>query len=636
MAGKTGRAVLFLVPGDPHQRTGGYRYVGHLVTALNGAGVPAEVEGLAGRFPVPDQTAETAMDQALARCDDGACVVLDGLAMGGLPGVVKKHSSRLRLLALVHHPLADETGISQEHREFLFASETRALAAVSQVVTTSRHTALRLQDFQVSPRAIRVVEPGADTVSASVEPERQVPANGELQLLCVASLSPRKAQHQLVQALSELQNLPWHCTLVGSTGRDPEYSKNVTDRISEHGLAGRISLAGELEDDALAEHYRRAHLFVLPSVYEGYGMVIDEAIAAGLPVITTDGGALAGTGNRPGIRQYPAGSADGLRDALQTCLSDRQLLQRMTEDAGRSSQSVRLWSDAAREFERVLDDSPDTRDHSQFDQQWLVLREPADHRARSQTLLARCQDWVNNQVEGSSATLRITDLGAGAGSNGVYLSERLPVRQHWTLLEQNPLLLGEARARLAPKVAGLDPVECTLDVGNLNDRIPPDTRLITASALIDLVSASWLDALADAAQSRKAAVLIVLSYAGEFQLSPGHPDDDWLRAQVNEHQHGDKGSGTALGPDATAYLQEQLEARHFAVALAPSPWVLGAESKRLQGALIQGWCEAALEQCPEERERIGRWQASRQAMAEQGALTVQVNHHDLFAWPTDD
>ena len=644
MAGNGSAPVLFLVPGDPEQRTGGYRYVGQLVKSLNQKGFGARVQGLEGRFPIPDSIAESAMDSALSSCEDGACVVLDGLAMGVLPGVVEKHAARLRLVALVHHPLADETGIGDEDKAFLFASEMRALAAVSSVMTTSRHTAARLKDFQVSPDAVFVIEPGADTVSASGKTTRQVPENGELQLLCVASLSPRKAQHQLVQALCELQHLSWHCTLVGSIERNPEYSQQLVDQIQNLSLAGRITLAGELGDEALARHYSHADLFVLPSLYEGYGMVIDEALAAGLPVITTDGGALASTGNRPGIRQYPAGSVKGLGECLESCLTDRPLLQEMTTAARQSGEAVRQWSDAAQEFEQALKQTLETRDHSQFDQQWLVLREPADHKARNETLVGRVQNWlkhtVGNNPGGGTATrpamLRIVDLGAGAGSNGVYLSAALTAPQHWTLLDQNPSLLAEARSRLAPSVAGVENCECTLDVGNLDGLIPAKTRLITASALIDLMSASWLDALADTAAARQAGVYIVLSYAGYFQLGPHHPDDDLIRSLVNDHQHGDKGSGAALGPEATDYLKDRLEARGFDVAVAPSPWILGGDDRPLQAALITGWCEAALEQCPAEQSRIEQWRSSRLKLAEQGQLTVQVDHHDLFAWPAHD
>jgi len=635
MASEVSQSVLFLVPGDPGQRTGGYRYVSQLVKALTVKGWKASVEGLGGQFPVPDAVAESAMDQRLSDCENGATVVLDGLAMGGLPAVVEKHATRLTLVALVHHPLADETGIRDDHKTFLFESEIRALAAVSRVITTSHHTARRLSDFNVAPDIIHVIEPGTDRSPSPAKPAGQGPEQSELRLLCVAGLSPRKAQHQLVQALSALTHLPWHCALAGSTERNPEYSQQVVDQIQSLSLEGRITLSGELDEQALLDHYRSADLFVLPSLYEGYGMVIDEALAAGLPVITTDGGALANTGNRPGVRQYPAGSVDDLRDCLNAYLSDRQMLQGLTDAARHTSRSIRQWSEAAEEFTAAMAQSPQVKDHSQFDQQWLRLREPADHRARNKALLEQVQLWLNS-LEVAGPGLRITDLGAGAGSNGVYLGDKLHGPQRWTLLDQDPDLLAEACQRLETGVVAVEARECTLEAGNLNELIPADTQLITASALIDLASTDWLDALSDAAKNRQAAVFIVLSYAGEFQLTPEHPDDDLLRSLVNDHQHGDKGSGAALGPEATGYLKDQLQSRGFKVTVAPSPWLLEGEDYPLQAALMSGWCEAAKEQCPAERTRIEQWQAARLTLAKQGALAIRVAHHDLFARPGHD
>ena len=158
-------SVLFVVPGDPEQKTGGYRYVQRVVAGLRDNGVDAIVSGLCGSFPVPDRMAEASMDRMLASLADDSVVVLDGLAMGGLPDVIANHASRLRVVSLVHHALADETGLTQELQDWLFRVERRALSKVAGVITTSAHTAHRLKDYSVPATAIRVVEPGADTIA---------------------------------------------------------------------------------------------------------------------------------------------------------------------------------------------------------------------------------------------------------------------------------------------------------------------------------------------------------------------------------------------------------------------------------------------------------------------------------------
>ena len=636
----TPQRVLFVVPGDPDQNTGGYRYVRRIADGLNSLGVETSREGLQGAFPTPDRLAEASMESLLASLADGSVVVLDGLAMGALPDVVADHAGRLRMIALVHHPLADETGLTAPSRDWLFAAERRALAAVAGVITTSRHTAERLLDYHVPPERIRVVEPGADTVTSETRSGKGAKAPGPcVTLLCVAHLSPRKAQHHLIEALSSLRHLDWHCTLAGSTDRDEAYGNRVRELIRKCGLDGRITLAGELDNDGLARAYDRADIFVLPSVYEGYGMVIDEALAAGLPIITTDGGALADTGNRPGIRQYPAGDKARLQACLEEWLSDPAELLRITQQAHREAQSLRSWSMASTEFWDALESLIRAGDFTSFDSDWLTLREPADHRGRNRWLTAEVLSWAEQECNtpdpenGQAPPLLVADLGAGTGSNARYLVPALTVPQRWVLLDQDKHLLSLAADRLVYLDVPLETRACQLTSRTLDSHIPDDTRLITASALIDLMSAEWLEALAGAVTARHAGLLIVLTYDGRFGLTPAEDDDPWILASVNAHQHREKGEGAAMGPDATAYLQTRLQTYGYRVSVAPSPWQLTPEQSALQVALLQGWQQAVQAQCPGEQERVRRWFDKRLAQARSHQLSIRVDHQDLFARP---
>ncbi|MEP1216166.1 MAG: glycosyltransferase [Marinobacter sp.] len=636
--------VLFVVPGDPDQNTGGYRYVRRIAEGLNDIGVEASREGLNGVFPVADNLAEASMESLLASLTDGSIVVLDGLAMGALPDVVAAHAGRLRMVALVHHPLADETGLADPARDWLFRVERRALAVVEGVITTSRHTAERLHDYNVPAKRIRVVEPGSDTITNQARTGKPSKAPGTgLNVLCVAHLSPRKAQHHLVEALSGLKHLDWHCTLAGSTARDEAYGRRIRDLVESQGLATRITLTGELDNDGLAQAYERADMFVLPSVYEGYGMVIDEALAVGLPIITTDGGALANTGNRPGIRQYPAGDTARLKACLEQWLSDPQELLRVTQQADTESESLRRWSVAVREFRNALESLLPADDLTTFDSAWLTLREPADHKARSRSLMADVLDWTEQEyntpdtASGQHAPpLLVADMGAGTGSNARYLVPALTVPQRWVLLDQDEHLLSLAAARVAQLDVPLETRACQLTPQTLASQIPDDTRLVTASALIDLMSAEWLRALASAVAERHAGLLIALTYDGRFELSPAEADDHWILESVNAHQHSEKGAGAALGPDATTYLLTRMQSYGYRVSVAPSPWQLTSEQSTLQVALLEGWQQAVQEQCPGERERASHWFDKRLAQARAQQLAIRVDHQDLFAWPDYD
>ena len=163
--------------------------------------------------------------------------------------------------------------------------------------------------------------------------------------------------------------------------------------------------------------------------------------------------------------------------------------------------------------------------------------------------------------------------------------------------------------------------------------MPADADLVTASALIDLVSEPWLSALAAAVAKRQAALLVVISYSGHFSLEPAHPFDDELRALVNAHQHREKGSGAALGPDATACLSRLMSGKGYEIQTADSPWVLTGEQANLAAMLLEGWAEAATEQQPEQANAIQTWLETRRQQLDADALAITVSHTDLLAWP---
>lgn len=338
----------FIVPGDPAQLTGGYLYDAHIVEELRAHGWTVRVHGLRGRFPQPDAEARRALASTLAALPVGRTVIIDGLALGGLPDIALAHTGRLALIALVHHPLADEHGLDAVARRCLLASERAAFSAVRMVITTSACTARRLADFGLQRARVRVVEPGVAALplaAADGEPPR---------LLCVASLTPRKGQDVLVDALARISTLRWQCELVGSTTRAPDFAARVAQQIAASALQARIALRGECDMDALRAAYAGADLFVLPSHHEGYGMVIDEAIGAGLPVLTTTGGALAAT-LPPGVGlAVPPGDAGALADALRLLLEDRPRRLALRDGARRARAGRRAWAQAGVEFVAAL------------------------------------------------------------------------------------------------------------------------------------------------------------------------------------------------------------------------------------------------------------------------------------------
>jgi len=349
-AAARGPQVHVIVPGSLETRTGGYGYDREIVAGLERRGWTVRVHEIPGSFPAPSVESRRAAAVALASLPDGAAVVVDGLALGALPDEAVREASRLRLIALVHHPLADETGLAANARAGLEASERRALAAARHVVVTSPRTAAALDRYGVAPSSITVIEPG--TASA---PQARGTMGEVVELLCVATVVPRKGHDVLVRALAAMPEAPWHLTCVGGLDRDEAWASSVRAEVAALGIASRIAFAGELEREPLDVRYDAADVFVLPTWYEGYGMAVAEALARGLPVVSTATGAIADlVGDDAGLL-VPPGDVTALTRALSSVVTDPTLRARLSGGARRARARLRNWDDAAGLMARTIE-----------------------------------------------------------------------------------------------------------------------------------------------------------------------------------------------------------------------------------------------------------------------------------------
>ena len=335
----TGDHLLDLVvPGPLETRTGGFIYDRRIVEQLRARGWRVSVHELAPGLPQPAPA-------ALADLPAGRTVVIDGLALGGMPAIAERECGRLRLIGLVHHPLALETGLTAAQARELHAAERRALAAVAQVVVTSRTTAAALADYGVAPERVTVVNPGTDPA-----PLAAGSGGAGLNLLCVATLTPRKGHATLVEALAGLQDRSWCLRCAGSAERDADVAAALRRQIAAAGLDGRVVLLGELDETALDGEYARADVFVLASNYEGYGMAFAEAVAHGLPIVATAGGAVAQTVPAAAGLLVPPGDVAALRAALARLIDDSAVRARLREGARRARQGLSTWQEAGDRF----------------------------------------------------------------------------------------------------------------------------------------------------------------------------------------------------------------------------------------------------------------------------------------------
>jgi glycosyltransferase involved in cell wall biosynthesis len=331
-------ALELVLPGDPEALTGGYEYDRRIAAGLRDLGWGVNVHSLDASFPTPTAAARDGARRALARIPSGRVVLIDGLALGAMPEIAEDEAPRLALYGLVHHPLAEETGLAASQAEALRRSETRALAAVRGVVVTSPATARSLARYGVSRSRVLVVEPGTEPAALA-----RGSGSATVEMLCVASVVPRKGHLLLAHALAPLANRAWHLTCVGSLDRSPETAAAFRQALREHGLAGRVTLAGELGHAALAPYYERSDLFVLPTFHEGYGMALAEALARGLPIVSTRVGAVPDTVPGDAGILVPPGDAAALQGALARMLDDAGLRARLAAGARRARERLPTW-----------------------------------------------------------------------------------------------------------------------------------------------------------------------------------------------------------------------------------------------------------------------------------------------------
>ena len=343
--------VAFAVPGDLATPTGGYAYDRRMIAELQALGWQVDVIDLGGGFPRPGAEAKAAAGGKLAAAPERCPIVVDGLAFGVLPEAAGELRERNPLIALVHHPLAFETGLPPADAEALMKSERDALALAHGVIVTSPSTATLLtEDYDVPLDLITVACPGTDR-----GPMARGSADGTLRLISVGAVVPRKGFDVLIEALAPLASLPWRLTIAGDRARDPTMAAQLDTDIGRHGLAGRVEVLGAVERDRLDALYADADLFVLASRFEGYGMAYAEALARGLPIVGTTAGAIPDTvPPSAGILVEP-NDVKALARTLRMLIENRKEREWLAAGARKAAETLPTWQDSAGLFAAAIE-----------------------------------------------------------------------------------------------------------------------------------------------------------------------------------------------------------------------------------------------------------------------------------------
>jgi glycosyltransferase involved in cell wall biosynthesis len=341
-------SVVVVVPAgidDPARVSGGNRYDREVCRALRDAGwTVAEV--------APGAASLRSLARSLEALPDGGLVLVDGLIASAAAGVLVPRAARLRLVVLVHMVFG---GGAVPERD-----EAAVLGAARAVVTTSAWTRARLLDrYRLPPDRVHVARPGAGPAPAG----RGTADGGRL--LCVGTLSWIKGQDLLVDALAATANLPWQCTLLGPLDREPGFARRLHRRAALAGIADRLRMPGPATGAELQSEYRAADLLVVPSRSETYGMVVTEALAAGLPALAAaTGGIPEALGRTEGLGRTAAGvpgllvppdDVPALGAALARWLTDADLRRRLRQAALRRRETLADWRTTGSRVAAVLE-----------------------------------------------------------------------------------------------------------------------------------------------------------------------------------------------------------------------------------------------------------------------------------------
>ena len=345
------RAAAFAIPGDITTITGGYIYERRLLEGLRALGHDVKHLEFGASFPDPTAADMAQAVDALAALPPERALILDGLVFGSIDpaGLARV---RAPIVAMIHHPLAFESGLTTARRAHLHRTERENLTRAAHVLVPSPHTARILaRDYGVAPGRITIARPGTD------RPVRRPAPSLPPLILSVGIQHPRKGHDILLDALARLVHLDWRAVIVGAPW-DPAHAADLARRHAALGLGARVRLAGRLPQADLEDLYAAASVFALATRYEGYGIVFDEALAHGLPIVTCRTGAVPDTVPEAAGLLVPPEDAAAFAGALGGLLADPEDLARRAAASARAGQALPDWAATARAASSVLEALP--------------------------------------------------------------------------------------------------------------------------------------------------------------------------------------------------------------------------------------------------------------------------------------
>jgi glycosyltransferase involved in cell wall biosynthesis len=342
------RRAAFAIPGDITTPTGGYIYERRLLEGLCAQGRDMRHLQLGTTFPDPSAQDMADAIAQLRSLEPDRAVILDGFISATLDTEALA-ALHVPSVAMVHHPLALEVGLDRARKEHLYRVERANLAHVDHVLVPSPATAAMLTgSYDVAPERITIARPGTD------QPKRKrAPVKPPL-ILSVGIQHPRKGHDILLKALARLTDLDWTAVIAGKP-YDEAHAADLAQLHDDLGLGTRVSLRGYVPDVELAELYARASIFALATRYEGYGLVFDEALAHGLPIVSSETGAVPDTVPKGTGHLVPPDDPKAFAFALAELLTDAARYATCAKAAEAAGKDLPGWADTAATAGAVLD-----------------------------------------------------------------------------------------------------------------------------------------------------------------------------------------------------------------------------------------------------------------------------------------
>ncbi|MDW3224720.1 MAG: glycosyltransferase family 4 protein [Paracoccaceae bacterium] len=338
--------AVFAIPGDKDRKTGGFLYEATVLRALNEMGIKTAHLELPDGFPDPTPEEMMTALKALYAVPDHLPIILDGLVFGAIDPVGLARV-KAPIIAMIHHPLGTETGLTPERAAFLRANEAANLKHAAQVIVPSPHTArVLIREFGADEGLVTIAPPGFERPVFN-----RMPVSPPV-ILSVGLLARRKGHDVLLNALSCIKDLSWKAVIVGK-----EYDAFVADELraqcQQLSLADRVAFPGELGEAALSRHFASATVFALATRYEGYGMVLSEAMLFALPVVSCRVGAVPDTVGEAAILT-PPDDPKAFAAALRQFLENPETARDFSELSKVRARSLPEWTDTAQMFASVV------------------------------------------------------------------------------------------------------------------------------------------------------------------------------------------------------------------------------------------------------------------------------------------